>query len=271
MSFTKKIDVAAIVAGAAFLASAGHIVSVVRETDHLIFALAYPIGIDGLIYVGIKAMTDRRFGSGLLALVIGTFFSLAFNFDATGAVDVHPLVIAASMPVCLLAAVVIEHFGKKAEEPAPAAAPIAVPAAPIPAPLPAPKPIAWVAAGARWTLPIVPLAAPAPIKVRATVNRVRPVSAPPARPAIEDGSTTGGRAAKWDVETAVRLLGTDASNASIASEVGTNEKAIQRTRRAFVLIAGDASLTDADVADMMNKAVSPAHVGRVRAAMKVEA
>lgn len=130
-----------------------------------------------------------------------------------------------------------------------------------------------MSAGARWTLPIVPLNAPAPIKVRATVRRpaAPKVEAPAARPAIEDGSTTGGRAASWDVNEAVRLLADGRTNKDVADAVGTNEKAIQRTKRAIVLITGDASLTDADVSDLMKNSVSPAHVGRVRAAMKVNA
>ncbi len=267
MKLSKFIDAPAIVAGAAFLASAGHIVSVVDETNHLIFALAYPIGIDGLLYVGMKAMKEKRFGVGTLALVIGTFFSLAFNFHAEGAVVVPRIIIAASMPVCLLAAFVIEHIGRKDAEPVeiPAAVPVTAPAAPVAIPAPA---IRWVAAGARWTLPIIPLSAPAPIRAKASVARKpRTVAAPAARPAIEDGSTKAGRAAAWDVEKAVRLLADGRTNEDVAEAVGTNAKAIQRTKRATVLITGDASLTDEQVSEMMNRDVSAAHVARVRAAM----
>lgn len=263
----KKIDAPAVVAGSAFLASAGHIVSVVDETNHIVFALAYPIGIDGLLYVGMKAMKEKRFGVGVIALIVGTFFSLAFNAHAEGAIVVPRIIIAFSMPICLLAAFVIEHIGKKntapveIPAPAPVAAPMIVPAAPLPA-------IRWVAAGARWTLPIVPLTAPAPIKAKATVARKpRTVAAPAARPAIEDGSTTAGRAAAWDVEKAVRLIADGRTNEDVAETVGTNGKAIQRTKRAFNLLNGDASLTDENVSEMMNRSVSAAHVGRVRAAM----
>lgn len=268
-NIAKKIDAPAIVAGSAFLASAGHIVSVVEETNHLIFALAYPIGIDGLLYVGMKAMKERRFGVGVIALIVGTFFSLAFNLHAENAIEVPRLIIAASMPVCLLAAFVIEHIGKNEpiEVPAPAA-PVAAPAAPVAIPAPA---ISWVGAGARWTLPIVPLRAPAPIKVRATVSRpaARKVEAPAARPAIEDGRTGGRtvRPAAWDVEKAVRLVADGRTNEDIAEAVGTNAKAIQRTKRAIKIMTGDASLADEIVSEMMNRDVSADHVARIRAAL----
>lgn len=117
---------AAIVAGAAFTASAGHIVHVVSASNPMFFALAYPIGIDGLLYVGIRAIQAGRKVAGILAILIGAFYSLAFNADAEGALDMPKLLIASSMPVCLLVAFIIEATGKKAEE-IPAPAPIAAP------------------------------------------------------------------------------------------------------------------------------------------------
>lgn len=254
--FIKKIDAPAVVAGAAFIASAGHIVSVVDETNPIVFALAYPIGIDGLLYVGMKAMKERRFKVGTVALVVGTFFSLAFNFHAEGAVQIPKYIIAASMPICLLAAFIIEHIGRKVETPAPA---------PVVAPVPVTASvIRWVSAGARWTLPIVPMSAPEPIKVESTVRR-RKVEGRTNAPALTDGRTV--RPAAWDVEKAVRLIQDGRTNAEVAPEAGTNDKAIQRTRRAVKLITSDASLTDENVADMMNRDVSPAHVARIRVAM----
>ena len=56
----KSEAAAGVVAGASFIASAGHIVSVVNETNALAFALVYPIGIDGLLYVGIRAVQTGR-------------------------------------------------------------------------------------------------------------------------------------------------------------------------------------------------------------------
>lgn len=261
---------AGIVAGAAFLASAGHIVTVVDATNPIVFALAYPIGIDGLIFVGIRAVQAGRRAWGMTALLIGAFYSLAFNAHAEKALIMPALLIASSMPVCMFAAFLIEATAKKAEKievaaPVPAAAPVALPVPAAPVALPA---IRWVGAGARWTLPIVPAAAPAPIKAKASVTRKpRTVAAPAAAAAITDGSTTAGRAAAWDVEKAVRLLADGRTNEDVAEAVGTNAKAIQRTKRAANLINGDASLTDENVSDMMNRSVSASHVGRVRAAM----
>jgi hypothetical protein len=269
----KKFDAPAAAAGAAFLASAGHIVSVVSETNPLIFALAYPIGIDGLLYVGMKALKERRIWVGLFALLIGTFFSLAFNFHAENAVEVPRIVIAASMPICLLAAFVIEHIGRKTIEiPAPAAAPVLIPAA---APVALPS-VRWVAAGARWTLPIVPLSAPAPapIKVRASVRRpaAKPIEGRTDAPALTDGRTDGRtvRPAAWDVEKAVRLIADGRTNEDVAAAAGTNTKAIQRTKRAIKIMDADATLTDEQVSEMVNRDVSAAHVGRIRAALNTK-
>lgn len=263
--------VAGIVAGASFFASAGHIVSVVDETNHIVFALAYPIGIDGLIYVGIRAIQTGRPVAGMLALLVGAFYSLAFNAHAEDALTMNKLLIASSMPVCMFAAFLIEATAKKAVpvEKTPAPVEVALPA-------PAPKPIAWVAAGARWTLPIIPLQAPAPIKVKSSV--VRPAIAKRTdTPAIEgrtdgqmDGRTDGRtqRRVAWDVEKAVGLLMDGRTSTDVATVVGTNRKAIERTRRAMVLIQGDASLSALQVSEMMDKAVSALHVLRVMSAME---
>lgn len=260
----KSETAAGIVAGAAFIASAGHIVSVVDETNPILFALAYPIGIDGLIFVGIRSIQSRRPWAGALALLIGTIYSLAFNGHAEKAFEMHSMMIASSMPICMFAAFIIEATAKTAEEiavltPAPIAAPVPVPV------VQAPPVSRWIGAGARYTLPIVPLSAPAPIKVRATVSRpaAKAVAGRTDVPAIE----AAGRIAAWDVEKAVRLIADGRTNEEIASTVGTNAKAVQRTKRAIKIMQADASLADADVSEMMNRDVAPAHVGRIRAAL----
>lgn len=226
MKFTKTPSAAAIVAGASFIASAGHIVSVVDETNPIWFALAYPIGIDGLIYVGIRAMQGKRFLAGAVALLIGAIYSLAFNAHAEGALTMPALMIASSMPVAMFAAFLIEHSGEKAEE--------------IEAPAPAPAPVH------------VPATVPAPVKI----------AAKPTRPAITDGRKGSGRTAAWDVEKAVRLLADGRTNEEIASTVGTNTKAIQRTKRAGRMI--EDGMADAEIATTVG--VSVAHVARIRAA-----
>ncbi len=248
MKFTKSPTAAGIVAGAAFIASAGHIVHVVSETNPVWFALAYPIGIDGLIYVGIRAMQNRRFVSGAIALLIGAVYSLAFNGHAEGAFTMPPLMIASSMPVAMFAAFLIEAIGEPEKE--------------IEAPAAAPQIITKTVAPA--LLPIVPFA-PKPIAPKPTVKAI---ASPAGRTVFvkdetpkTDGRKTGGRTAGWDVEKAVALIEDGRTNAEVASTVGTNEKAIQRTRRAMKTEG-----TDAEVATITG--LSAAHVARVRAAMK---
>lgn len=239
----KSEAAAGVVAGASFIASAGHIVTVVHETNLLAFSLVYPIGIDGLLYVGIRAVqTGRRF-AGILAILVGAFFSLAFNADAEGALIMPRLMIASSMPLCMVVAFVIEGTAKKA---APAAA------LTVPAPAPA-----------------------APVKVPATVQAPAPVAPKPVAPkpvakAIEAPKASAGRVASWDVEKAVRLLVDGRTDADVLGTVdGLTAKPLQRTKRAVRLITSDSSTTDEDIATTVGQSV--AHIARVRAAMKENA
>lgn len=237
----KSPSAAGIVAGAAFIASAGHIVSVVDETNPIWFALAYPIGIDGLIYVGIRAMQTQRFISGGIALLIGAIYSLAFNGHAEGAFTMPALMIASSMPVAMFAAFLIEATGEKTPEP-----------------IEEPKTVAPT------LLPIAPFV-PKPVRVQATVTKTaKAVETKPETKALTDGRKTGGRVASWDVEKAVALLMDGRTNDEVASMVGTNAKAVQRTRRVLKTTG-----TDAEVGTITG--LSAAHVARVRAAMKENA
>lgn len=260
----KSPSAAGIVAGAAFIASAGHIVSVVDATNHIGFALAYPIGIDGLIYVGIRSLQEKRLFSGALALLIGAVYSLAFNAHAEGALTMPKLMIASSMPVCMFAAFLIEAFGAKTEEIVEAPAPLPVPAA---VPAAAPRPITWERPrpNGRPVLPIVPKVAQ-PVRVKATVQAPKPVETKDEKPALTSGRTRG-RTAAWDVEKTVGLIEDGRTDADVLAAVdGLGLKPLQRTRRAVRLLREDALFTDGTVASIVGQ--SAAHIARVRAAMK---
>jgi len=272
VNFLKSPTAAGAVTLASFAASAQHIVSVVNETNPLAVSLVYPIGIDGLLYVGIRAMQTGRKKVGAVALLVGAAYSLLFNADAENAIKMDPLLIAASMPICFLAAILIESTAKQAEEiEVPAAAPQIVtktvapallPIVPFVKPLPAPAP-RWVHAGIRHTLPIVPLAAPA----------AAPKPKPAPRPETKtdapktEAKPSAGRVASWDVEKAVRLHADGRTDEDVLLLVdGLTAKPWQRTKRAIKIMTQDASTTDESVSEIVGQ--SAAHVARVRAAMK---
>ncbi len=217
---------AGVVTGAAFIASAAHIVAVVDETNWIGFALAYPIGIDGLIFVGIKALQERRVKAGLMAVLIGAVYSLLFNADAEQALKMDPLLIAASMPVCLFASFVIVHTGHRVVE--------HVCPEPERVEVPGPERVVYVdrevpasgrvvpvegRSGTRFVrAPEVP-ASPAPVRTRVPVSR---------------GSVS------WDVDLAVKLMAEGTrTDTEIGSQVGTGYKMIQRARRALNLLRED--------------------------------
>lgn len=248
----KRIDAPAIVAGAAFLASAGHIVSVVDATNPLFFALAYPIGIDGLLYVGIKAMRERRYVVGTIGLLIGAFFSLAFNAHAENALRMDPLLIAASMPVCLLAAFVIEHIGSKAVEIVEIEKIVEVEK--IVTETVEVEKIVTVLPDLLPIVPLAPKSKPEPKKTETKKDA----------PRTQAGA---GRVAAWDVEKAVRLHADGRTDEDVLLLVdGLTAKPWQRTKRAIKIITQDASATDESVAGIVGQ--SAAHVARIRAAMK---
>ena len=265
----KSETAAAIVAGASFVASAGHIVTVVSESNPWFMALAYPIGIDGLIFVGIRAIQTGRKFAGLFALLVGGFFSLAFNAHAEHALVMPAWMIAASMPVCMLTAFAIEATAKKEEE-------IEAPAIPTETEwdrmqervearyrLEHAQAMAEIRAQAQDLAAkyAEPKPAPEPVKVPSTTDAPKPVR--PERPAIE-GRTT--RQAAWDVEKAVRLLMDGRTDSDVLLLVdGLTAKPLQRTKRAVRLLTEDASRTDEWVAEKAGQ--SATHIGRVRAAM----
>lgn len=238
---------AGIVAGASFIASAGHIIKVVDETNPIALALVYPVGIDGLIFVGIRALQTKRPVAGIFAILLGGFYSLAFNAHAEGAISMSKLLIAASMPVCMVAAFVIEATGRKAEE-IPAEIHEVVKEVPVEVVR------ETIVYRAPELLPIVP-AARQTVK---TPSRTRTVTPAPRT------NVSGGRTAAWDVEKAVRLLADGRTDADILAAVdGLGSKPLQRTKRAMRMISEGA--TASLVADTCG--VSMTHVQRIKEAM----
>lgn len=244
----KDEAVAGTVAGAAFVASAEHIVRVVATAGSSQWtALVYPVGIDGLIYVGISAMQRGKRGAGFVAITIGAAYSLAFNGQALGAFHMPRWLIAASMPVCMLAAFLIVHAGRKHSEPA---GPVAVPE-PAPAVVAAPVPVQREPE----TVPDADVAI-----VREAEHIVRDA----------DARTRTVRRTAWDVDEAVRLIvsSPDATDADVAAKVGASAKSVQRTRRIVARIAD--GLADAEIVAAMGAGnASAGFVAKVREAMPV--
>lgn len=267
--------VPSMVTAAAFTASAAHIVTVVNETNPFLVALAYPLGIDGLIYVGIDAMQKGRKAVGTVALLVGSVYSLLFNADAEKALEMHPLLIAASMPVCLFASFLIAYTGKKpVEVPAPIVAPAPI-AVPVPAPIVAPAPVAiaarrtptWVGAGVRPTLPIVSRFAPRPV-IKATVAAPKPAAVATPKPAAISSrpeTKTAGRSISWDVTEAVRLMDEGKTNDEIGSKVGTAPKQIQRARRVLGFVR-TSDMTDAEIRETISNQLSMPVIAAIRKA-----
>ncbi len=92
----------------AFLASAGHIYSVaVSMGNHPGIAGVHAIGVDGLVYIGIGAFREGARVRGGLAVTYGGVVSLAFNYAAYNGGTLPAWVIAASMPIVLVLAVLV--------------------------------------------------------------------------------------------------------------------------------------------------------------------
>jgi hypothetical protein len=97
----------------AFLASAGHIyhVAVTMGNSEPISAV-HAVGVDGLVYIGIGAFRDGAKVRGGLAVLYGGAVSLAFNYAAYSKAGTLPAwIIAASMPIVLVLAVLVSMSG----------------------------------------------------------------------------------------------------------------------------------------------------------------
>lgn len=111
-----------IVLWSAFLASGGHVYQVaLRMGNPWPIALVHAVGLDGLVYVGINACrTGGRSGwvRGIICVIYGGGMSLAFNAASYSSGGTLPAwVIAMSMPVSLVLAVVAGHGAARARPP----------------------------------------------------------------------------------------------------------------------------------------------------------
>ena len=203
MSLKDRKDeiVAGGVACAAFISSAQHIVEVVLSHGvPMAVAAVHPLGLDGLIYVGIRAMQQGNKRSGFAAIAYGAAYSLLFNMDSySKSFDMPPILLAASMPLAMLFAFLIVHSSHAPE-------------------------VRYVEV-------------PGPERI--VVREIEAPKRPPVRVHRDEPSTSTGRVAGWDVEKAVRLMDEGRTNEEIASTLGNvGPKPIQRTRRAVTMIKG---------------------------------
>jgi hypothetical protein len=248
---------AGLVTAAAFTASAAHIVSVVSETNPLAVALAYPLGIDGLIYVGLRAMQGGRNIVGGTALLIGAAYSLLFNADAENAITMDPLLIAASMPVCFFAAVLIAHTAKPVAEQEAREVVREVPVEVV-------REVERVVREYPELLPIAPFST-MDVKPRAAVAARKP-RAPRIESKVETPGTPG-RKVGWDVPKAVALMDEGRSTVEIAGMLPAPFKSIQRARRVLDLVR-TTDLGDVEIRAAIQNQLSLATIAAIRKAAK---
>lgn len=221
------------VALSAFAASAQHIYHVTEAAGNpAIVAALHPAGIDGLIYIGIRAMQRGQKVSGGLTIAYGASYSLAFNAYSYshGTATMPVWALAACMPLAMFFAFLIVHAGHKV---APAVEIVERIVEVIKAPA---------------LLPIVPLAP-------------KVIAAAPAKPkAVAQASN---RVASWDVEKAVALALDGKTNHEIAETLQVGYKSIQKTTRCVEMLRAGVDVDE--VARVIP--LSRAHVLRVQAAM----
>lgn len=100
------------VAGAAFACSAQHIYEVALAAGNPpIIAGVHPLGIDGLIYIGMRAVSGGRKWQGWLATVYGVAASLTFNAVSYRHVQMPAWVMAVAMPLALVLGVLVVGHG----------------------------------------------------------------------------------------------------------------------------------------------------------------
>lgn len=106
------------VAASAFACSAMHIYSVALDAGNpWPIAVVHPLGLDGLIYIGIRAVQRGRRVTGWLGTAYGVVMSLAFNAASYAHVPLPTWVMALAMPAALVLAVLVVHGS--ADEPPP--------------------------------------------------------------------------------------------------------------------------------------------------------
>jgi uncharacterized protein YerC len=222
------------VALSAFAASAQHIFHVTAAAGNPdVVAALHPAGIDGLIYIGIRAMQQGNKKAGGLAIAYGAGYSLAFNAASYGGFVMPVWALAACMPLAMFLAFLIVHGGHKVVQAAVETVEVIREVQVLP-----------------QLLPIVPLA---------------PKAQAPALPVAVAKSRT--RAAGWDVEKAVAMIVDGKSDQEIMEVVEGigNVKTLQRNRRVVKLL--QAGMTPEDIKAEVTPPMSLAHITRVQAAM----
>jgi hypothetical protein len=223
------------VALSAFAASAQHIFHVTQAAGNPdVVAALHPAGIDGLIYIGIRAMQQGNRWAGGLAIAYGAGYSLAFNAASYGGFRMPVWALAACMPLAMFLAFLIVHGGHKAAQAAVETVEVIREVQVLP-----------------QLLPIVPFQ---PV--------VAPVRIPSLPAAVAKAST---RQASWDVEKVVAMIVDGKETAEIQAVVDVHTKTLQRTRRVVKLIQSGVSTED--IISEVKPPISRAGVERIRAAM----
>lgn len=183
------------VAAAAFACSATHIYTVAKASGNAaIIAAVHPIGLDGLIYIGMRAVSSGRRWQGWLATTYGVAMSLTFNAVSYAHVSMPAAVMAVAMPLALVLGVLVVGHGQPVQVDTPVDTP-APAATAVPATVPS-RPAA-VAVPVAATVPPKAIT-PAPRKVIST-----PVAAAALAMAlrlVDEGMTTGEADAKTAAE-----------------------------------------------------------------------
>jgi hypothetical protein len=224
MSIKNKRDeiAAGIVAGSAFIASATHIVTVAVEAGNFVaVAAVHAIGIDGLIYIGIRAMQRGNKRAGIAALLYGAAVSLVFNAASYGAFEMPKIVIAFTMPVAMLLAFLVVHSGHGTKDSTRDSA----------------EDTEATRTHVHLDIQRDTVRTPRPhTTVQATT--VQPETSTPVTGTVvqpERKAITRRPAARdWDRDRAIEMLATGTlTHAQIAAEVGASTKSIQRLRKAL--------------------------------------
>ncbi len=236
--------VAAGVALSAFAASAQHIYHVTEAAGNpAIVAALHPAGIDGLIYIGIRAMQRGNKKPGMFAIAYGAAYSLAFNAASYGGFVMPVWALAACMPLAMFAAFLIVHGGHKVAEVAEAVTETVERIVEVTKP--------------RELLPILDaclvLVPAAPRAIAAPATKALPASV----------ARASNRVAAWDVEKAVAMILAGSALKEIMDVVAVTYKPLQRTAKCVKLLQ---SGMDVD-AVALDVPLSRDHVLRVQAAM----
>jgi hypothetical protein len=181
------------VAGAAFVCSAQHTYSVALASGNpWPVALVHPAGIDGLIYIGMRAVSSGRRWQGWLATVYGVAASLTFNAVSYAHVAMPAWVMAVAMPLALVLGVLVVGHEAKDKGDVPAVVPVAR-----------------------------PVSRPRAVRV--------PTDVPVSLPHVPTVVSQRGPAKQWDRDLARKLLTEgDLSRKDIAERVGCSRKSIDR-------------------------------------------